>query len=83
MDAVKADEYYIVAIEKTKPYNISIVLLGDDLIDRGRELYNNDLEIYKYCTDNNYWPGQGYDYLDKKSTRTIHIMTEDILWNIQ
>ena len=79
MDAVKADEYYIVAVEKTKPYSISIVQLGDDLIDRGRELYNRDLEIYKYCVENNYWPGQGFDYLDKKSKRTIHIMTEDIL----
>ena len=79
MDAVKADEYYIVAVEKTKPYSISIVQLGEDLIDRGRELYNRDLEIYKYCLDNNYWPGRGFDYLDKKSKRTIHIMTEDIL----
>ena len=79
MDAVKADEYYIVAVEKTKPYSISIVQLGDDLIDRGRELYNRDLEIYKYCLENNYWPGRGFDYLDKKSKRTIHIMTEDIL----
>ncbi len=79
MDAVKANEYYIVAVEKTKPYSISIVQLGDDLIDRGRELYNRDLEIYKYCLENNYWPGRGFDYLDKKSKRTIHIMTEDIL----
>ena len=79
MDAVKANEYYIVAVEKTKPYSISIVQLGDDLIDRGRELYNRDLEIYKYCVTNNYWPGQGFDYLDKKSKRSIHIMTEDIL----
>ena len=79
LDAVRADEFYIVAVEKSAPFNINIIQIGDDLLDRGRELYNRDLEIYKYCLDNDYWPPQGFDYLDKKSERTIHIMNEDIL----
>ena len=79
MDAVGAQEFYIVAIEKSPPFNINIIQLGDDLLDKGRELYSRDLEVYKYCLDNDYWPGQGFDYLDKKSERTIHIMNEDIL----
>jgi len=79
MDAVKAYEFYIVAIEKNPPFSINIIQLGDNLIDMGRDLYNTDLEIYKYCLDNDYWPSQGFDYLDKKSERTIHIMNEDIL----
>jgi len=79
MDAVKAQEFYIVAIEKNPPFSINIIQLGDNLIDMGRDLYNTDLEIYKYCLDNDYWPSQGFDYLDKKSERTIHIMNEDIL----
>ena len=37
------------------------------------------LSIVKYCNDNDYWPSQGFDYLDKKSERSIHIMNEDIL----
>ena len=79
MDAVKAEEYYIVAIEKNPPFSINIIQIGDELLDKGRELYNRDLAVYKYCTDNNYWPGEGFDYLDKKSERTIHIMNDDIL----
>lgn len=79
MDAVKAHEFYIVAIEKSPPFSINIIQIGDDLLDKGRELYNRDLEIYKYCTDNDYWPSQGFDYLDKKSERSIHIMNENIL----
>jgi len=79
MDAVRADEFYIVAIEKSPPFSINIIQLGDDLLDKGRELYNRDLEVYKYCIENDYWPGEGFDYLDKKSERSIHIMSEDIL----
>ena len=79
MDAVRAQEFFIVAIEKNPPFSINIIQIGDDLLDKGRELYNRDLEIYKYCTDNDYWPGEGFDYLDKDSERTIHIMNDDIL----
>ena len=79
MDAVRAQEFYIVAIEKNPPFSLNIIQIGDDLLDKGREMYNRDLEIYKYCNDNDYWPSQGFDYLDKKSERSIHIMNEDIL----
>jgi len=79
MDAVRAQEFYIVAIEKNPPFSLNIIQLGDDLLDKGREMYSRDLEIYKYCLDNDYWPSQGFDYLDKKSERSIHIMNEDIL----
>lgn len=79
MDAVKANEFIIIAIEKTPPFGINIIQLGEDLIEEGREMYNKELEIYKYCTDNDYWPGEGFDYLDKNSERTIHIMDKNIL----
>ena len=42
MDAVRADEFYIVAIEKSPPFSINIIQIGDDLLDKGRELYNRD-----------------------------------------
>ena len=79
MDAVGADEFIIIAIEKSPPFNINVIQLSDDLIEVGRDMYNQDLEIYKYCTDNDYWPGQGFDYLDKDSERTIHLMDKNIL----
>ena len=79
LDAVKAEEYYIIAVEKLPPFGINIIQIGDNLLDKGREMYNQELEIYKYCVDNDWWPGEGFDYLDKRSERTIHIMNEDIL----
>ncbi len=79
LDAVRAQEFYIVAIEKSPPFSVNIIQIGDNLLDKGRELYNTDLEVYKYCIDNDYWPGEGYDFLDKNSERTIHIMNDDIL----
>jgi hypothetical protein len=78
MDAVEADEFYIVAIEKSPPFNMNVFQIGDDMLDDGRYMYNQELEIYNYCMKNDYWPGQGYDYLNKNSERNIHIMTNDI-----
>ena len=79
LDALRAQEFYIVAIEKSPPFNINIIQIGDDLLDKGREMYNQELEIYNYCMEHDYWPGEGFDYLDKNSERTIHIMNSDIL----
>ena len=39
MDAVRAQEFYIVAIEKNPPFSINIIQLGDNLIDMGRQFY--------------------------------------------
>ena len=78
MDAIGADEFYIIAIEKSPPFNMNVIQIGADMIDDGRYMYNQELEIYNYCMENDYWPGQGYDYLDKESERTIHIMTNEI-----
>ena len=62
---------------KPKP-NIIVDLIGEDLIEDGRYMYNQELEIYNYCTKHDYWPGQGYDYLNKDSERIIHIMSKEI-----
>jgi len=74
MDAVKAYRFIIIAVEKTPPFSINIFEMGDDMIDEGRDMYNHELEVYKYCEENDYWPGAGFDPLDKESERTIHIL---------
>tara|TARA_R100000808_G_C2099021_1_gene116741 strand:- start:45 stop:860 length:816 start_codon:yes stop_codon:yes gene_type:complete len=74
LDAVQATRFIIIAVEKTPPFSINVFELGDDMIDGGRDMYNHELEIYKYCEENDYWPGAGFDPLDKKSERTIHIL---------
>ena len=78
MDAIGADEFYIIAIEKSPPFNMNVIQIGEDLIEDGRYMYNQELEIYNYCTKHDYWPGQGYDYLDKDSERIIHVMSKEI-----
>ena len=77
LDAVQATRFIIIAVEKTPPFNINVFELGDDMIDEGRDMYNHELEVYKYCEENDYWPGAGFDPLDKKSERTIHILSNN------
>ena len=77
LDAVKAQRFFIIAVEKTPPFTINVFELGDDMIDEGRDMYNHELEVYKYCVENDYWPGAGFDPLDKKSERTIHILSNN------
>ena len=78
LDAVKACRFIIIAVEKTPPFSINVFEISDNMIDEGRDMYNNELEIYKYCTENDYWPGQGYDPLDKNSERTVHLLGEEL-----
>ena len=77
LDAVKAQRFFIIAVEKTPPFTINVFELGDDMIQEGREMYNHELEVYKYCEENDYWPGAGFDPLDKKSERIIHILSNN------
>ena len=77
MDAVKAYRFIIIAVEKTPPFSINIFEMGDDMIDEGRDMYNHELEVYKYCEENDYWPGAGFDPLYKESERTIHILSNN------
>jgi hypothetical protein len=47
------------------------------MIDEGRDMYNQELEIYQYCMETDNWPGTGYDPLDHNSERTIHLLGDD------
>ena len=77
MDAVKAYRFIIIAVEKTPPFAINVFELSDNMIDEGRDMYNQELEIYQYCMETDNWPGPGYDPLDQNSERTIHILGDD------
>ena len=79
LDAVKAQRFFIIAVEKSPPFAINIFELSENMLDEGRDMYNHELEIYEYCTKSDYWPGVGYDPLDKNSERIIHILGEEIL----
>ena len=79
LDAVKAQRFFIIAVEKSPPFAINVFELSENMLDEGRDMYNHELEIYEYCTKSDYWPGVGYDPLDKNSERIIHILGEEIL----
>tara|TARA_R110000765_G_scaffold25058_4_gene62209 strand:- start:611 stop:1414 length:804 start_codon:yes stop_codon:yes gene_type:complete len=79
LDAVKAQRFFIIAVEKSPPFAINVFELSENMLDEGRDMYNQELEIYEYCTKSDYWPGVGYDPLDKNSERIIHILGEEIL----
>jgi exodeoxyribonuclease VIII len=78
-DAVGADEFYIVAIEKTAPYLMNVFQISEGLLREGRKLYRKQLEIFSHCREHNYWPEYGYDYYNYESERTIQIIDSNIL----
>jgi hypothetical protein len=49
--------YIYFAIEPEEPFVFSIITLGDDFIEAGREEYKKGLQLYLECMKNNYWPG--------------------------
>jgi len=52
-----AERFAFVVVEKTAPYLSTVFWADDDVIDAGRIEYLRDLEIYKRCLADDYWPG--------------------------
>lgn len=63
MDAVGASKFYIVAIEKTKPYALNVFELSKETIQEGRNLYRDELSMMAQCIEQNYWPSYGHEFL--------------------
>lgn len=49
--------FFFIAQEKTPPYAFNIFESSPQFISQGRFEYEMLLQLYKYCTDNNVWPG--------------------------
>ncbi len=49
--------FAFVALQKNRPYDISVQFLTDEQIARGRSEYQKNLTTLKHCLENNYWPG--------------------------
>lgn len=49
--------FFFIAQEKKKPYAFNIFECSPQFISQGRFEYEMLLQLYKYCTDNNVWPG--------------------------
>lgn len=49
--------FIFIAQEKTKPYAFNLFEASPQFIAQGRYEYEMLLQLYKYCLDNNKWPG--------------------------
>ena len=63
LDAVKAERFIIVAIEKVKPYALNVFELSKETIQEGRLLYRDELNIMAQCMEKDYWPSYGHEFL--------------------
>ncbi len=52
-----AEPYYIVAMEKSEPYDSIVYLIPPELIEAGHRLNQERFELYKYCTKTGDWFG--------------------------
>jgi exodeoxyribonuclease VIII len=49
--------FFFIGQEKKKPYAFNIFEASPQFISQGRYEYEMLLQLYKFCLDNNYWPG--------------------------
>ena len=76
MDAVKADHFYIIAIEKYPPYGMNVFEISGELLQEGRDLYRKELDIYASCLHNKRFPDYGICPYDKDQEREIITLNE-------
>jgi hypothetical protein len=61
MERVSGDNrpytFFFIAQEKKKPYAFNVFECSPQFISQGRFEYEMLLQLFKYCTDNNTWPG--------------------------
>lgn len=50
-------KFFFIAQEKRAPYAFNLFESSAQFISQGRFEYEMLLQLYKYCIDNNYWPG--------------------------
>lgn len=53
----RAFTFFFIAQEKKKPYAFNIFECSPQFISQGRFEYEMLLQLYKYCSENNHWPG--------------------------
>lgn len=53
----RAYKFFFIAQEKKKPFAFNLFECSPQFISQGRFEYEMLLQLYKYCMDNNTWPG--------------------------
>lgn len=53
--------FVFIAVEKTAPYGISVFRCNHAMVEKGRQLYRRDLELYAKCLRDNHWPSYTHE----------------------
>ena len=67
-------DFYFIAIEKDAPYGVSVHKVSDGMIDKGREIYLDQLIEYKAWADAG-CPAAGYEYWHYSGTHEWELPT--------
>lgn len=54
-DFIGRDNYIFAAMEKKQPYQVSLYVCNDDMLEYGRQKYRMGLDLLKWSYDNNFW----------------------------
>jgi exodeoxyribonuclease VIII len=52
----KVEHFMFVVVEKKPPYAVIVYELDEESVEKGRELYTQDLKLYKECKEWDCWP---------------------------
>lgn len=66
-ESMHIEEFIFIVVEKQdlkkgqlpSPEKVGIYHVGAEEMNIGRQRYQNDLEVYQFCLENNTWPGYG------------------------
>jgi hypothetical protein len=53
----QADTFIFIAVEKTAPYLINVLVASQDFLDRGKQIFEDLMGKYSECTENDTWYG--------------------------
>lgn len=63
-DVSQLDDFYLIAVEKTRPYPVTIFRFSDEAIDVGRRLIRLWMEALLECERSNEWPEYSESVVD-------------------
>lgn len=70
MDFIGKENYVFAAIEKNPPYQSSMYVLSDEIIDYGRHQYRMGLDLLKWSKENNFW----CDYIEFEILKESYLL---------
>jgi len=54
-DFINRENYVFAALEKNQPYQVSLFVCNDEMLEFGRQKYRMGLDLMKWSYDNNFW----------------------------